>query len=211
MKLGRTLALAISTLAVASCFARQDISDAGGLPVRATLHRADIRDALLALFKDRDSFVMDPRIHGTISGEFRKNSWADLLNDFARRLHATVKDEYGVFELIAIDSPKPARFAKRRADRSIVFSFHGAQLADAAQALFAVANDGHAASLRVTATGPVNLAGEYSTFDEAMRALVDSTHSTLCITNGAYLIVPSTALDVNSFDEAFSSWAKSDP
>jgi type II secretory pathway component GspD/PulD (secretin) len=191
-------------LSVTSFGQVEEPSDSHGLPMKADLHRADIRDALLALFKNRGSVVMDPRVHGRVSGHFEGLS-LDVAADIVRKAHATLREENGVYVVLAIDDPKPAVLSQNPADRTVVFSFQNCDIARALNAIKAVANDGHAVSLDVQATGAVNLSGRYATFDDAVRAVVDTTHATLCISEGKYTVVDHIDPWTTSLNFEFSS------
>jgi len=174
-------------VAAAPLFAQEIPTDAHGLPMKADFHRANIRDLLLSVFKDRGSFAMDPKVHGKVSGHFEGLS-LDIISEIVRRLHATLRVQNGVYLVVATDLPTRARLARDPADRTVVFSFQNCELSNALNAITLVANDGHSTSLDVKATGLVNLAGRYPTFDDAVRAVVDTAHKTLCISNGNYMV-----------------------
>ncbi len=188
---------ALLVLVLASCIAVTwaqdgDVNDARGLPMKVDLHDADIRDVLTDIYKNRGSFVMDPKVHGRITGHF-EGEQLDVAEEIVRRAHATERIEKGVSLLIATELPGAEGATEQASEQTIVFSFQNCDLTNALAAIMSVANDGHARSLQVDAAGHVDLSGRFASFDDSVRAVVDSEGATLCITNGNYRVIPSAA------------------
>lgn len=145
-------------------------------------NRVEVREALRKIFNGRGSFVLDPKVHGKVSGTVSSASPEEVAT-LAHQVHAMTRVVEGVVVVIPAEPGKPAQ---KESDRTIVFSFQNVPLAAAVHAL-SLTNA--RAAVETRAEGNVVLAGSFPAFDEAIRAVVDSAHAALVIAGSKYTVV----------------------
>lgn len=169
---------------------QDDRADPRGKPISATFTDADVRNVFLTFFRTCNaSFVLDPRVHCRVTAEFKSVAALDIVDEVAHRAHAVTHEQNGIIYIMA-DEKHPPQKEDRREVGAYVFNFSNRPLKDGLRALFDVAGT-NAASLQVHASGIASVSGQFDSFSDAVQAVVDQTHSMLCISQGRYVVEPS--------------------